>query len=74
MQDLKVDRLLDLNRTIAAPVFEGCTFPWEVLPKIKEFVVSLGVTLNPDEYDNPMPNVWIAKTARVAPPPRLPAR
>ncbi len=67
MQDLKVDRLLDLTRTIAAPVFEGCSFPWEVLPKIKVFVVSLGVTLNPDEYDNPLPNVWIARTAKVAP-------
>ena len=67
MQDLMVGRLLDLTHTIAAPVFEGCTFPWEALPKIKVFVVSLGMTLSPDEYDNPQPNVWIAKTAKVAP-------
>ena len=42
----------DLTHTIAAPVFEGCTFP-EVLLKINAFVVSLGRALSPDEYDNP---------------------
>lgn len=67
MQDLMTNQLLDLAHTIAAPVFDGCAFPWEVLPKIKAFVISLGMTLDPNEYNHPAENVWIAKTATVAP-------
>ena len=48
-------------------LFEGVTYPWEVLPKIGEFIVKLGNTLPEDEYEKKGENIWIAKSAKVAP-------
>ena len=67
MSNITVDNLFDLSNTIAAPVFEGCEYPWEVLPKIGEFIVKLGETLPEDEYEKAGENVWIARTAKVFP-------
>ena len=64
---LKNSELFDLSQTIAAKVFDGKEYPWEVLPCIGDFIVELGNTLSPDEYDNVSENVWIAKTANVYP-------
>ena len=59
--------LFDLEHTIAAELFEGKTYPWEVLDDIKEFILKLGPTLPADEYDNPSEGVWVAKDAKVFP-------
>ena len=67
MSNITIDNLFDLSNTIAAPVFEGCEYPWEVLPKIGEFIVKLGETLPEDEYEKAGENVWIARTAKVFP-------
>lgn len=64
---LKISDLFDLRETIAAAVFTGCEYPWEVLPRIKEFVVSLGARLSPDEYEQPAADVWISRSAAVFP-------
>ena len=65
MSNITIDNLFDLSNTIAAPVFEGCEYPWEVLPKIGEFIVKLGETLPEDEYEKAGENVWIARSAKV---------
>lgn len=62
-----VKELLDLTKTIAAPLFAGKTYPWEVLDGIGDFILALGPTLPPEEYDNPAEGVWVAKDARVFP-------
>ena len=62
-----VKKLFDLNETIAAGIFEGVVYPWEVLGKIGDYIVELGNTLSLDEYDKVGENVWIAKSAKVAP-------
>ena len=67
MKNLETLTLLDLEHTAAAPLFAGVRFPWEVLPKIKEFILSLGPTLDPEGYECREGNVWIAKSAKVAP-------
>ena len=54
-----------LEETIAKDIFEGVTYPWEVLPKIGEFILKLGETLPEDEYNKVGENVWIAKSAIV---------
>ncbi len=64
---ISIDSLLDLSKTIAAPLFEGKTWPWEVLDDIKSFILTLGPTLPAEEYDNPAEGVWIAKDATVFP-------
>ncbi|WP_455718357.1 UDP-N-acetylglucosamine pyrophosphorylase, partial [Anaerosporobacter sp.] len=67
MEELMISSLYDMSQTIAAKVFEDCTYPWEVLPKIGAFIVELGATLPEEEYNKVGENVWIAKSAKVAP-------
>ena len=64
---LKISDLFDLNDTIAAPLFAGKTYAWEVLGEISDFILKLGETLSPNEYDHPSEDVWIAKDAKVFP-------
>ena len=61
----EIKELFDLEKTIAAPLFAGKTYPWEVLDGIKGFILELGETLSPEEFDHPEEGVWIAKDARV---------
>ena len=63
----KISDLLDLEHTIAAELFEGKEYPWEVLPEIKGFILKLGATLPESEFDHPAEDVWIAKDAKVFP-------
>ena len=64
---LKISNLYDLTQTIAAPLFEGATYPWELLPKISAFIIELGNRLPEDKYEKRGENVWIAKSATVFP-------
>ena len=64
---IEIKDLFDLDRTIAAKLFEGKTYPWEVLDDIKGFILALGPTLDPEEFDQPYENVWVAKDATVFP-------
>ena len=65
--DIEIKRLFDLSHTIAAPLFEGKRFPWEVLGGIKAYILELGATLDPGIFDHPAEDIWIAKDAKVAP-------
>ncbi|NLV22069.1 MAG: UDP-N-acetylglucosamine pyrophosphorylase [Syntrophomonadaceae bacterium] len=64
---IKLSDLFDLGETIAKDVFCGCEYPWEVLPKINSFILELGKTLPQNDYDHPAEDVWIARTATIAP-------
>lgn len=64
-EQITIKELYDLNETIAAKVFEGCVYPWEVLAKIGDFIVELGKTLPEEEYEKRGDDVWIAKSATV---------
>jgi NDP-sugar pyrophosphorylase family protein len=59
--------LLDLTKTIAAPLLEGTAYPWEALEGISDFILALGPTLPEEEFYSPSENVWIAKDAKVFP-------
>ena len=63
----RTEELFDLSHTLAAPLFEGKEWPWQVLDELKDFIVKLGESLPAAEYDQPQPGVWVAKTAKVAP-------
>ena len=67
MKGLTVGELYTLEETIAKEIFEGVTYPWEVLPKISSFILELGEKLSEEEYEKRGENVWIAKSAKVAP-------
>lgn len=66
-EHLMIKSLLNLNETIAANLFLGFTYPWEVLSKIKSEILKIGATLSLEEYNQIGEDVWIAKSAKVAP-------
>ena len=68
MKDLENTSLFHhLDKTIAAPLFEQYSYPWEILPLIKDFILEMGKKLPQEEYDQIGEDVWIAKSATVAP-------
>ena len=67
MNECEISNLYNLDETIAKKIFNGCKYPWEVLPKIKDFIIELGQTLSSEEYNKICENIWIAKSATVAP-------
>ncbi len=67
MDELKIKNLLDLEHTIAKDIFDGKTYPWEILDELKQFIIDLGQKLDKDIYEERGENIWIAKSAKVAP-------
>ena len=66
-EQITISALYDLNETIAADIIKDCTYPWEVLAKIGDFIKELGKTLPEDEYEQRAEDVWVAKSATVYP-------
>ncbi len=67
LQDTTIATLYTLEETIAREVFAGFMYPWEVLPKIKDFIVALGETLPEEKFERREGNIWIARNAKVFP-------
>ncbi|MBR6307817.1 MAG: UDP-N-acetylglucosamine pyrophosphorylase [Lachnospiraceae bacterium] len=67
MADIKISDLYTLDETMAKDLLLTVTYPWEALPKIKDYILELGSKLSPDEYDYKGDNVWIHKTAKIYP-------
>lgn len=67
MNAISIQNLYTLEETIAADLFTGATYPWEVLPKISAFIKELGAALDPEVFEQRGENIWIAKSAKVAP-------
>lgn len=67
MENIKITSLFDLNHSLAGEYLKEFTYPWEALKGISELIISLGKKLSSEEYDNPSPDVWIHKTAKVFP-------
>ena len=65
-KEITIKELYSLEHTLAKPMLEKYTYPWEALAEIGEFILALGATLPSDEYDKVGENVWIAKSAKVA--------
>ncbi len=67
MKEVMINELYDLSKTNASNIFEGLTYPWEALPLIGEYILKMGRELNQGKYTQVGDNVWIAKSAQVAP-------
>ncbi len=67
MEAWKISSLYTLSETIAAPLLEQYEYPWEALAGIKNFIVELGNSLPKDRFEQRGENVWVAKSAAVAP-------
>lgn len=67
LSDITVKELYDLNETIAAELFADVTYPWEVLPRIHDFILELGAKLPEERFEKRGEDIWVAKSAKVAP-------
>jgi len=67
LKELEITELYDLSHSMAGEYLKGFKFPWEALSGIGDLIVKIGNTLSPDEYEKRGDNVWIAKSAKVAP-------
>lgn len=67
MEKITIQALFDLERTIARGRFDGLCWPWEALEGLSDYIRTLGATLPADQFDRVGEDVWIAKSASVAP-------
>ncbi len=67
MKEYEVQNMYTLTETLAAPLLEQVTYPWEALPGIGAFILELGESLSEEEYEKRGENIWIARSAKVAP-------
>ncbi len=66
VSEIEISGLFDRGRTVAADIFRGSTYPYEVLPKIHDFILELGKSLPETVYERRGEDIWIARSARVA--------
>ncbi len=59
--------LFDLEQTIAAELITKKEYPWEVLPLIHDFIIEIGNKLPKDIYEEREKDIWVAKSAKIAP-------
>lgn len=61
----KVKELFSLENTIAASLFDGAEYPWQVLDNISNYIIELGKTLDPEIYEKRGENIYVARDAKV---------
>jgi NDP-sugar pyrophosphorylase family protein len=61
---ITVHDLFDLEQTLARSLFDGVTYPWEVLPKLKEYLLELARNL-PADFERIAEYVWVGKGTTV---------
>ncbi|MCD8299839.1 MAG: UDP-N-acetylglucosamine pyrophosphorylase [Clostridiales bacterium] len=67
MEQCKIKTMFTLSETIAADYFESAEYPWELLEGIADYIRKLGPTLDPEVYERQGEDIWIAKSAKIAP-------
>ena len=65
--NVTVTELLDLSHTLAGDYLKQFQYPWEALDGIRDLILTLGEGLSPEEYDRPAPDIWVHRSAVVAP-------
>ena len=67
MDNITIKELYTIENPLIAPLFEGLTYPFEVLPKIGDYIKNVGPTLDKEVYEDLGDNIWIAKSAKISP-------
>ena len=67
MSSIETRDLLDLTHTLAAPFLRDCRYPWQAFPQISGWIRELGAALSAEEYEQRGEDVWVARSAKVAP-------
>lgn len=64
---MEMSELFDLSHTVAGDKLEKLTYPHEALALIGDWIREIGAGLDAALYDHPAEDIWIAKSAKVAP-------
>lgn len=64
---LKTEELFDLSQSLAGEYLAGFAYPWQALSGLKEEIIRIGESLAKEEYEERAPQVWVHKTAKIAP-------
>ena len=67
MKQCRIENMYDLSETIAADYMKTAEYPWELLEGLSEYIKKKGASLDPEKFDHPAEDVWVAKSAKVAP-------
>ena len=67
MEECKIEKLYNLEQTIAKELLQSVEYPWEALPKISDFIIEYGSKIDLTKYDKKGEDIWIAKTAKIMP-------
>ena len=67
LKDVTIKELYTLEETIAKEYLSQFTYPWEALKGISDFIMELGPTLDKERFEQRGENIWVAKSANVAP-------
>ncbi len=67
MANVKITDLYDLSHTAASEYLSNFTYPWEALAGIKDVILEIGAKLNTELYEKRGEDIWISKSAKVAP-------
>lgn len=67
MEALKIQQIFEDKETIAWELIERYEYPYEVLPDISAYIMELGAGLPDDRFEKRGENIWIARSAGVAP-------
>ena len=63
---IRTMELFDLSHTMAGDYLNGFEYPWQALSGIKALILEIGSKLD-DDFTQVSPEVWVHKTAKVAP-------
>ena len=61
-EEMKITELYDLTHTLASDYLKQFTYPWEALAGLSDFIIELGNSLDPAEYEKRGENIWVHKT------------
>lgn len=64
-EEMKITELYDLTHTLASDYLKQFTYPWEALAGLSDFIIELGNSLDPAEYEKRGESIWVHKTAKV---------
>ena len=67
MENAKICNNYNLEETIAKDYLAQFTYPWEALAGISDYIKELGPTLDKEIFEERGENIWVAKSATVAP-------
>lgn len=67
MENAKICNNYTLDETIAKDYLAQFTYPWEALKGISDYIKEIGPTLDKEIFEERGENIWVAKSAKVAP-------